>query len=151
MPNDIISLPQQGREMMKIAIAVLGGLLLAAPLAAQEKVDGKPVSIDFIKFKPNTTDRVDEIEKKYFDPAAEKFGFRPTVIRFATGSWDREYIFPLPGGLADLGLKTTKEQIAWMAEVDRLAGGPGTGKKLLDEWNAAVERRSSDIGFSDAK
>jgi hypothetical protein len=136
---------------MKLGVLALGCLLVVAPAAAQEKADGKAVSIDFVKFKPNTVDRIDEIERKYFDPAAEKFGFRPTVIRFATGEWDREYIFPMPGGMADLGYKTTKEQIAWMAEVDRLAGGPGMGKKLLAEWDAAVERRSTDIGFSDAK
>lgn len=131
-----------------LTVAALG---LALPAAAQEKRDGHAVTVNFVKFKANTIDRIDEIERKYFDPAAEKLGIRPLIIRMASGEWDREYIFPMTGGMADLDFKSTKENEAWMAEVDRLAGGPGMAKKLLAEWGAAVERDRSEYGFSDKK
>ncbi|MGJ3649024.1 hypothetical protein ACLB0R_11190 [Sphingomonas sp. GlSt437] len=133
---------------MKLGFIALGCLLIAAPAAAQEKQDGKAVQVELIKFKAGTIDRVDEIESKYFDPAARKIGFSPVVIRFQTGPWDREYIFPMTGGMADLDYKATKDQIAWLAEVDRLAGGPGSAKKLLAEFDAAIERSTTDVGFS---
>ncbi|MFX7887131.1 hypothetical protein ABTK21_19680, partial [Acinetobacter baumannii] len=87
---------------MKLGIIALGLLAFAVPAAAQEKEDGKAVTVEFIKFKPGAAARIDEIETKSFDPAARKFGFSPLVVRFATGQWDREYIFPMPGGMADL-------------------------------------------------
>ncbi|WP_367896668.1 hypothetical protein, partial [Mycoplasmopsis synoviae] len=70
---------------MKLGFIALGCLLIAAPAAAQEKQDGKAVQVELIKFKAGTIDRVDEIESKYFDPAARKIGFSPVVIRFQTG------------------------------------------------------------------
>ena len=132
---------------------VLGLALIAAalPVTAQEREPGKAVSISFVKFKPNMIDRVNEIESKYFDPADEKLGIKPVIIRMASGDWDREYIFPMKGGMADLDYKTTKDNIAWMAEVDALAGGKGMAVKLLAEWNAAVDHQRTEYGFSDAK
>lgn len=130
---------------------LIGALCCAIPAIAQERVPGKAVSISYVKFKPNMADRINEIESKYFDPAAEKIGTRPIVIRMASGEWDREYIFPMRGGMAELDFKTNKDNDAWMAEVDRLAGGAGMAKKLLAEWDAAVDHQKSEYGFSDQK
>lgn len=133
------------------ATLALACLAFAMPAAAQERTPGKAVAINFVKFKPGATERIDEIERKYFDPAAEKLGIRPMIIRMASGQWDREYIFPMKGGMAELDYTTTKEQVAWLAEVDRLAGGAGMAKKLLAEWNSLVDRQTNDFGFSDQK
>jgi len=132
---------------MKLCYLVLGCPALTAPATAQEKEDGKAVRIEYIKFKPNTEARVDEIEAKYFDPAARKMGFSPMVVRFKTGPWDRLYVFPLVEGMAALDYKSTKTGAGWMAEVDRLAGGPGSAKKLLAEFGNDIERSSTDLGF----
>lgn len=131
--------------------AIVAGLCLAiaVPAFAQEKEPGKAVNVNFVKFKPGMTKRINEIESKYFDPAAAKFGIKPIIIRMTSGEWDRGYVFPLSGGMADLDYQSTKEQVAWMAEVDRLAGGTGMARKLLDEWNAAVDRQRNDFGFMD--
>lgn len=133
------------------ALLLGAAICLATPAIAQEKETGKAVTVNYVKFKPGTIDRVSEIESKYFDPAAEKLGIRPIIIRMASGEWDREYIFPMKGGMADLDYKTTKENIAWMAEVDAMAGGKGMALKLLAEWNAAVDRQRNEFGFSDQK
>lgn len=136
--------------MFKV-IALGAALCLASPALAQEKQVGKAVSVQFVKFKPNTIERINEIESKYFDPAAEKLGIKPIIIKMTTGEWDREYIFPMPGGMAELDFKSTKEQEAWLAGVDALAGGKGMAQKLLTEWNAAVDHQRSELGFSDQK
>ena len=135
---------------MKSIVFGLALLATAVPAFAQERETGKAVAVNLVKFKAGTIDRVNEIERKYFDPAAEKLGIKPIIIRMASGEWDREYIFPMKG-MSDLDYKTTKENIAWMAEVDTLAGGKGMALKLLAEWNAAVDRQRTEYGFSDAK
>ena len=137
--------------MMIRAVLALACLTLTLPAAAQERTPGKAVTVTFVKFKPGAAERIDEIESKYFDPAAEKFGIRPVIIRMASGQWDREYIFPMKGGMAELDYTTTKEQVAWLAEVDRLAGGAGMAKKLLAEWNSLIDRQTNEFGFSDQK
>lgn len=137
--------------MMKALMLAASVCLMVAPAAAQEKEDGKAVTVQYVKFKAGTITRVSEIEHKYFDPASEKVGFRPIIIRMVTGEWDRAYIFPMPNGMATLDYKSTKEQAAWMAEVDNLAGGKGMAQKLLAEWDAAVDHQRSDVGFSDQK
>lgn len=138
---------------MKLGMIALGGMLIAAPAVAQDKAapvkeDGKAVAVEYVKFKQGSLDRIDEIEAKYFDPAARKTGISPLVIRFNTGPWDREYIFPMPGGMADLDYRMSPSNAAWLAEVDRLAGGPGAGRKLLAEFDSNIERVSTDVGFS---
>lgn len=136
--------------MLKQVIAATLLIGLALPAAAQERVPGKAVTVHFVKFKSGSLDRVDEIERKYFDPAAEKLGIRPIIIRMASGDWDRQYIFPMKA-MADLDYASTPEEKAWLAEVDRLAGGAGMAQKLLIEWNAAIVRDKRDYGFSDQK
>ncbi|MBX9730461.1 MAG: hypothetical protein K2X59_03965 [Sphingomonas sp.] len=133
------------------ALILSVAICLSAPAIAQEKEAGKAVTINYVKFKAGTIDRVSEIESKYFDPAAEKLGIKPVIIRMASGEWDRTYVFPLPGGMASLDYKTTKEQVAWLAEVDSMAGGKGMAQKLLAEWNAAVDHQRSEFGFSNQK
>lgn len=133
------------------AVVAVALVAIAVPGGAEERMPGKAVAVNYVKFKPGTTDRVDEIERKYFDPASEKVGNRPIVIRMASGEWDREYIFPLRGGMAQLDFRTSKEDEAFEAEIDRLAGGAGMAKKLLAEWGAAVERQKTEFGFSDQK
>lgn len=131
-----------------IAASLLAGL--AMPAVAQEREPGKPVAVQYVKFKPEALDRVSEIESKYFDPAAEKLGIRPIIIHMSSGDWDRVYLFPMKA-MADLDYRSTPEEKAWRAEVDKLAGGAGMAQKLLAEWNAAVVRDKRDFGFSDQK
>lgn len=135
---------------MKLGYIALGCMLFAAPVAAQEKQEGKPVSVELVTFKPNSIDRVNEIEQKYFDPAAAKVGIPPIIVRLVTGPWDRLYLFPL-SSMGDLDYKYTKQEAAWLTEVDKLAGGSGTGMKLLQEWNSYTERSQREVGFSNAK
>lgn len=136
--------------MIKQVFAAAMLALVAMPAAAQERTPGKAVQIHYVRFKPGTAERVDEIERKYFDPAAEKLGIRPIIIRMASGEWDKQYIFPMKA-MADLDYRDTPEEKAWLAEVDKLAGAPGSAQKLLAEWNAAVASDKRDFGFSDQK
>lgn len=136
--------------MMKMFLAVACAAL-AVPAAAQEREAGTAVAVNLVKFKAGAIERVNEIEKKYFDPASRTVGNSPIIIRMASGEWDREYIFPMKGGMAELDYKSTKEFDAWKAEVDRLAGGKGMADKLMAEWNAAVDHQRTDYGFSDQK
>jgi len=134
---------------MRKALMIAAIISLAAPAVAQEKQAGKPVMVRLVKFKPGTIDRIDEIERKYFDPAAEKLGIRPIIIHMISGSWDRQYIFPMSGGMASLDYKENKADIAWRAELDQRAGGHAAAQKLLEEWGQAVANESSEFGFSD--
>lgn len=136
--------------MLKQVISATLLMGLALPAGAQEREPGQPVAVHFVKFKPGSLDRISEIESKYFDPAADKVGIRPIIIRMASGDWDREYIFPMKS-MGDLDYITTPENKAWLAEVDKLAGGPGSAQKLLAEWGGAIVRDKHDFGFSDQK
>lgn len=136
--------------MLKQVIAATLLIGMALPAAAQEREPGKAVAVHYVKFKPGSLDRINEIEHKYFDPAAEKVGIRPIIIRMASGDWDRQYIFPMKS-MGDLDYTSTPENKAWLAEVDKLAGAPGSVKKLLAEWESAVVRDKYDFGFSDQK
>lgn len=133
--------------MIRVIFAALFLIASSQAFAQTERQPGKAVNINLVKFKPGKIERINEIENKYFNPAAEKVGIKPVTIRMMSGEWDRQYIFPMPGGMAELDFRGTKEQAAWMAELDRLAGGPGTGEKLLAEWNAAVDRQTTEYGY----
>lgn len=133
------------------ALVLGAALCLAMPAVAQEKEEGKAVTVNYVKFKRGKIDRVNEIESKYFNPASEKVGFRPIIIRMVTGEWDRAYVFPMPLGMATLDYKSTKEYDAWLVEIDKLAGSKGMAQKLLAEWAEAVDHERSDVGFSDQK
>jgi hypothetical protein len=139
-------------------IAFVAVMLLAAttaPSAAQMKVEkwgGTPVYVIMVKFKAGKIARVDEIESKYFGPAAAKVGYgTPTIVHFVAGEWDREYIFPMADGMAGLTYKTSDRDIAFMTAIGKIAGNPADAQKISDEWDAAVDHSTSYIGFSDTK
>lgn len=142
---------------MKI-VTLSAALLLSAttfPAAAQMKVEkwaGTPVYIIMVKFKAGKTPRVDEIETKYFGPAAAKVGYgMPTIVRFLSGEWDREYIFPMVDGVAGMAYKTSDRDVAFMTAIGKIAGNPADAKKISEEWDAAVDRSTSYVGYSDSK
>ncbi len=142
---------------MKImaAVVAVAALAISAPAAAQMKAvkwAGKPVFVIMVKFKPSTIDRIDEIETKYFAPAAQTVGYgQPTIVNFVAGDWDREYIFPMIDGMDGLAYKMTDRGVAFMTAIGKIAGSPAAAKKINDEWDASVDHSTSYIGFSDGK
>lgn len=111
------------------------------------KAEGVASSIYYVRFKAGSAARVEELETKFFIPASKSLGRDGVkVVNMETGPWHRIYIFPLVGGMASLDWKLSADDIKWRKALDAIPGSPGA-KKLLEDWNAAVERSENHLGF----
>lgn len=126
-------------------------LALAVPAVAQEakpalRENTDAVHVDYYKFKAGTDERRQAIEK-LFDAAAKASGTAfPTVIHLMSGPWDAIYIFTLKSGFDDLNYSVGPEEAKWVNALAAANGGMAKAQALREEWNAMVERSSSEIG-----
>jgi hypothetical protein len=136
---------------------ILNGLLVAAllsvsaPTLAQDKVERNAAltfgTVEAVKFKSNTSARVQELEDKYFIPAGRAAGLMdPVIVHLNTGDWDAIYFFPTKLGLSVMEYRNSPDDVAFMAALGKLAGGSDKAMAMIKEWDATIEKRVRHAG-----
>lgn len=102
------------------------------------------------KFKPGKRDRAIEIIRDYFAKADGMTGKKSGIhgLHFNTGEWDMVYVFPMEGGPADMTWLNSPDDVAWMAQMVKLAGSKENAMKLIEEYNAAIDSETSFVGHA---
>lgn len=126
-------------------------LLASGPALAQDKVERNTAltygTVEMFKFKPNTSRRVQELEDKYFIPAGRAAGLMdPVILHLNTGQWDAIYFFPTKLGLSVMEYRTSPEDVAFMSELGKLAGGADKAKAMIKEWEDSIDERVRHAG-----
>lgn len=142
-------------------LALAGALGLAAvlPLAAvqaqeapkeQRMEDVTWARVVMTRFLPGKRDRAIEIIRNYFAKADQMTGVKSGVhgVHFESGEWDMMYVFPMKGGTDDLMVLTSADEVKWMAEVAKLAGGQEAAEKLLAEYESLVALEVTQIAHA---
>ncbi len=132
----------------------------ALPIAAQGQQAVQPERIDshgwamveYIKLKPGTGQRAEEIIRDYFLKADNMVDASSGIhgLHMMTGEWDMIYVFPLKEGVSDLTWRRSPEQIAWMGKMAEIAGGMDKAAAILEEWDGLVAHRERALGYMPA-
>jgi len=138
---------------MKIRYGMMATILLLAsvPSLSQDKVERNAAltygTVEMFKFKPNTGQRLQELEDKYFIPAGRTAGLiDPVILHLNTGQWDAIYFFPSKLGLSVMEYRTSPDDVAFMTELGKLAGGADKAKAMMQEWEDSIETRVRHAG-----
>lgn len=126
---------------LTIAIAAASMALGAAPAFAQDEPDEARTTyrIEYLKFKPGSGNRWNELGEKYFGPATDEAGLkRPTVHWLMGGPWDIMMVFEMPRGMASLDSHASPEQAAFRKALIKVAGSEEEAKKIWEEDEALI-------------
>ena len=139
-----------------IAAVFASVFLFSMPAVAQDDDSGpqswgddaRYVSVTFVQFKPGKREEAMEIINEYFKPAGEKAGTPPPMldVHFQTGLWDAMFVWNLDGGMADLELYRSENDIKWYAALTELNGGPEGAEKILDRWRQTIRESDTQVG-----
>ena len=141
-------------KKLLLAAAAIGLALPAAPAIAQEGPQRMEnvtwARVVLTKFKQGKRERAAEIIRDYFAKADGMTGKNSGIhgIHLNTGEWDMMYVFPMEGGPNDMTWATSPDDIAWMAQLTKLAGGADKAQALLEEFDSLVARETSYIGHA---
>ena len=104
------------------------------------------IRVGYVKFKPMMKQKAQEIIRNYFAKADKNLG-RPGPMSFelASGEYDMIVMFPMEHGIETLNYEMTQEDIDWMQEMSKLAGGPDKAMEKMQEFYSYVETWESDI------
>ena len=132
------------------SLIAVAAFLMATPLAAQEiKPEmSKNVSwhwVEFTKYRAGKNDRASDLTRKHFDPVDREIGTKLLSVHLNTGEWDRIEIFLMEGGASDLGWRTSPNQAKFMNVLARREGGMTQAQKLIDEYEALIDRKHTEI------
>ena len=130
--------------------------LFNAPAIAQED-DGGPqtwgedaryVSVTFVKFKTGKREEAMEIINEYFKPAGDKAGTPPPMldVHFQTGPWDAMCVWNLDGGMADLEMYRSENDMKWYAALAELNGGPDGAGMIMERWLQTIRESVTQVG-----
>lgn len=146
------------KSMLTLAVAALAlcapvGL---APAAAQDMPGPQRMEnvtwarVVMTKFKPGKRQRAMEIIQNYFAKADGMTGKKSGIhgIHLDTGEWDIIYVFPMAGGPADLTWATAPDDIAWMEQMAKLAGGQDQALAIIAEFDSLIANQTSFIGHA---
>ena len=143
-------------KKLLLAAAAIGLALPAAPAVAQEgpqRMEGVTwARVVLTKFKQGKRGRATEIIRDYFAKADGMTGKKSGIhgIHLNTGEWDLMYVFPMEGGPNDMTWATSPDDVAWMEQLSKLAGGRDKAQKLLEEFDSLIARETSYIGHAHA-
>ena len=139
-----------------IAAVFVSVFLFSMPAIAQED-DGGPqtwgddaryVSVTFVKFKAGKREEAMEIINEYFKPAGAKAGTPPPMldVHFQTGSWDAMFVWNLDGGMADLEMYRSENDMKWWAALAELNGGQEGAEMIMDRWRQTIREAETQVG-----
>ncbi len=133
------------------AVTVSALLLAGVPALAQEKVERNEAltfgTVEAFKFKPGTSQRVQELEDKFFLPAGRAAGLiDPIILHLNTGEWDAIYFFPTKLGLSVMEYRNSPDDVAFTAALGKMVGGVDKAKAMLKEWDDSIEKRVRHAG-----
>ncbi len=145
------------KKLVLIA-AALGLAMPTVPAAAQEAntpqrmEDVTWARVVMTKFKQGKRARAMEIIENYFAKADNQTGRDSGIhgIHFDTGDWDAVYVFPMNGGPSDMTWATSPDDIAWMGEMAKLAGGQEQAMAIIEEFDSLIQTQTSYVGHAHA-
>lgn len=134
-----------------LAVSIPTAPVIAQDAAAPERMEGVTwARVVMTKFKTGKRPRAMEIIENYFAKADSMTGKKSGIhgIHLNSGEWDVIYVFPMEGGPNDLTWATSPGDIAWMAQMTKLAGSEEKAKAILDEFDSLVQSETSFIGHA---
>ena len=141
-------------KKLLLTAAAFGLAISATPVSAQESSGPQRMEdvtwarVVLTKFHQGKRERGMEIIKDYFAKADGMTGKNSGIhgVHFDTGEWDAMYVFPMAGGPADMTWVTSPDDIAWMGQLAKLAGGQDQAMKLISEFDSLIARQTSFVG-----
>lgn len=95
--------------------------------------------ITLLKFAPGADDRWNEMQTKYYGPAAKAAGLPETQVHWLMdGEWDIMLMRPMRRGLAAMDAHTSPERKAFEAAFEKIAGSEDAAKKLNAESDKLI-------------
>lgn len=110
--------------------------------------DARYVSVTYVQFKPGKREEAMEIIEEYFKPAGQKAGTPAPMldVHFQTGLWDAMFVWNMEGGMAELEMYRSENDIKWYAALAELNGGPEGADKILDRWRQTIRESETQVG-----
>ena len=123
-------------------IAAASLAMTAVPAFAQDETEEARTTymIEFLRFAPDKEDKWNEMNEKYWNPAAEAAGLPvPTVHWLVDGEWNLMVVRELPRGLASFDTHASPERDRWREEYHKLVGGEEAAKAMHEENGQLIE------------
>ncbi len=129
--------------------------LLASPnVHAQQDMQAKKYDnpewkrIVMIRFKPDKSERAEEIINDYYLKACVKSGtpLPTTLLDIKTGEWDMLLVWDMKEGLEEMNWETSPKDIAWKKALEEIAGSASKANAVLDEFSSLIDRQVTYIG-----
>ncbi|GAA0729323.1 hypothetical protein [Sphingomonas japonica] len=134
------------RDAAVCCLAVAALPAAAQDMKAERTENVRYKTVEMVKFKPGSGDRAFAIIKDHFVPSAKAAGIpMPVTLHPQSGEWDEITIFPLSGGIEDLGYSTTPDEAKWLNALTKQQGSKEKAMALVAEYNGLVERRDRII------
>lgn len=139
---------------MKSLKILLAGLFLMSAMqyaSAQEMTAKKYenpnwVQMVYVKFKPMKKDPAMKVVEEYFVKADQNAGLNPpTVYHFATGNYDMLVVWEMKEGVETLNYEMTPDDVKWMQEMSKIAGGQDKAMSKLEEFYSYVDKWETSI------
>ncbi len=138
------------------SLLLVAVFLCAIPFASAQDMEAKKyddptwVNMVYIKFKPMKKGPALDIVEEYFAKADENAGIDPpTAYHLATGKYDMLVIWEMPEGVETLNYEMTPDDVKWMEEMAKLAGGQGEAMSKMEEFYSYVEDWETSIARKD--
>ena len=95
--------------------------------------------ITFLKFAPGASERWNEMQTKYYEPAAKAAGLPQTQVHWLMdGEWDIMLVRQMRRGMAAIDAHTGPERKAFEASFQTIAGSEDAAKKLNEESDRLI-------------
>lgn len=139
---------------MKSLKILLAGLFLMSTMqfaSAQEMTAKKYenpnwVHMVYIKYKPMKKSPAMSVVEEYFVKADQNAGINPpTVYHFATGKYDMLVVWEMKEGVETLNYEMTPDDVKWMQEMAKIAGGQDKAMSKMEEFYSYVEDWETSI------
>lgn len=124
-------------------------LVSAQDMKAEKYENPKWVQMVYVKFKPMKKGAAMKVVEEYFAKADANAGIDPpTVYHFATGEYDMMVVWDMKEGVETLNYEMTPDDVKWMKEMAKLAGGQDKAMGKMEEfysyvadWKTAMARK----------
>lgn len=129
-------------------IFIVSGMHLASAQEMTAKKYENPtwVHMVYIKFKPMKKGPAMKVVDEYFAKADQNAGIDPpTVYHFVTGQYDMMVVWEMPEGVETLNYEMTPDDVKWMEEMSKLAGGQDKAMSKMEEFYSYVEDWKTSI------